>query len=64
MTTVFIYFKHKEEPVSFNARGTVSQVSNEILRLMRTNQFFPVQTENGAIILQSEEVAGLYFEKD
>ena len=64
MTTVLIYFKNNTDPISFQARGTVSQVSNEILRLVKVNEFFPYQTENGVIILQSSQLAGIYFEKD
>jgi len=64
MTTVLIYFKNNTDPISFQANGSVSQVSNEIIRLMRANEFFPYQTENGTVILQSSELAGLYFEKD
>lgn len=64
MTTVVIYFRNNTEPVSFRVNGSVSQISNEIIRLMRANEFFPYQTENGAIILQSNQLAGIYFEKD
>lgn len=64
MTTVVIYFKNNTDPISFNVNGSVSQVSNEFLRLIRANEFFPYQTDGGAIILQSSELAGIYFEKD
>lgn len=64
MTTVEIYFNNNTDPISFRAPGSVSQVSNEILRLIRANEFFPYQTENGAVVLQSSQLAGIYFEKD
>ena len=64
MITVVIYFKNNTDPISFNVPGGVSQVSNEILRLIRANEFFPYQTENGAVILQASELAGIYFEKN
>ncbi len=64
MTTVVIYFKNNTDPISFRVNGSVSQVSNEIIRLIRANEFFPYQTESGAVILQSSQLAGIYFEKD
>lgn len=64
MSRVLIYFKEKQDPVSFLMNGNVSQTSNLLLRSIKANKFFSVQTENGVVILQSSEIAGLYIEKD
>lgn len=64
MTRVVVYFKNATIPISFRMHVGISQVKNDLLRLMRANEYFSVVTENGAIILQSEAIAGIYAEKD
>lgn len=64
MTRVVIYFSNNNGPISFDMKDSVSKARNDFLRLMRANEFFSLNTENGAIILQSSTIAGSYFEKD